>query len=61
MKIRPVKAVRVSVSFILVCYPIWMKFDVIVQSNILGFSENNNKDNCTFLMDVNETTFTRVA
>jgi len=30
-KIGPVKAVRVYVSFILIYYPIWVQFDMIVQ------------------------------
>jgi hypothetical protein len=61
MKIGPVKAVRVSASFVLICCLISVQFDVIVQSNVLEFSENGSRDGRTFLMDLNETTFTRVA
>ena len=42
-KIGPVKAVRVSVSFILIYFLIWVQIDMRMQSSILEFSENMSR------------------
>jgi hypothetical protein len=61
LEIGLVKIVKLSVSFILIQFPICVKLHTIVQQNILEFSENWSRDGHTFLVDVIEPKFTRVA